>query len=267
MKNFKKVICLQQPLHYQLYFGKMKKDLFIKHSLPMLLVHADKGISLTKENETPLLTDCQNTELFVHEPFCLIPASLKLQLMVKNKTIVMVVLNPVSHDFSRLRQWLINGAALYRDLACLIPVSHITLRRSLEQMLGQLAVPQQDSRVLQAAQILNERIGTNILIEDLAGEVCLSVPRFVQLFKQCTGLAVRRYRLLIRLNYVVKLVCGGTSPTSAAAEAGFADYAHFSRTFKEMLGLSPREMFIDMSALSYVYRFSQAGICRTATVN
>ena len=113
--------------------------------------------------------------------------------------------------------------------------------------------------MLQAAQILNQRIGINILIEELAAEVCLSVPRFVQLFKQCTGLTVRRYRLVIRMNYAVKLVCGGASPTSAAAEAGFADYAHFSRTFKAIMGLSPREMFVDISTISCVYHFSQGG--------
>jgi AraC-like DNA-binding protein len=35
----------------------------------------------------------------------------------------------------------------------------------------------------------------------------------------------------------------GVSLTTAAHEAGFADSAHLSRTFKHMFGLTPSELF------------------------
>lgn len=269
MKNARKLISLNQPLSYQLYFGKMKSDLTIRHTVPMLIVSMGGRVGRQsdgeKTNRIQPLIDIEHRFMDFKSPYYLIPANTALQLKVKNKTVVMVTLNTLSNDFMRLKQWQVGADANFpAPVAELLDSpdsldSQHTLRCWLEQILNLPDAPQQDSRVLQAAQILHQRIGINILIEELAAEVCLSVPRFVQLFKQCTGLTVRRYRLFIRMNYAVKLVCGGASPTSAAAEAGFADYAHFSRTFKAIMGLSPREMFVDISALSCVFHFSQGG--------
>jgi len=269
MKNARKLTYLNQPLSYQIYFGKMKNDLIIRHTVPMLIVNMDGRVGRQsgeeKANRIHPLVDIEHRCKEFGAPYYLVPANTALQLKVKNKTVVMVTLNTLSNDFMRLKQWHTGAGANFPPLVGELlespdsPDSQHTLRCWLEQVLNLPDAPQQDSRVLQAAQILNQRIGINILIDKLAAEVCLSVPRFVQLFKQCTGLTVRRYRLFIRMNYAVKLVCGGASPTSAAAEAGFADYAHFSRTFKAIMGLSPREMFVDISTLSCVYHFSQGG--------
>jgi AraC-like DNA-binding protein len=57
------------------------------------------------------------------------------------------------------------------------------------------------------------------------------------------GIPLRRYLLWLRLIKGIKVALEGVSLTSAAHKVGFSDSAHFSRTFKEMFGLTPSELF------------------------
>ena len=52
-----------------------------------------------------------------------------------------------------------------------------------------------------------------------------------------TGLPFRTYVLWLRVVRAVDAHTKGASLTEAAQEAGFADSAHLSRTFKRMFGL------------------------------
>jgi AraC-like DNA-binding protein len=44
------------------------------------------------------------------------------------------------------------------------------------------------------------------------------------------------------MDALTQIVCG-VSLTTAAHEAGFADSAHLSRTFKRMFGMTPSDLF------------------------
>jgi AraC family transcriptional regulator len=58
------------------------------------------------------------------------------------------------------------------------------------------------------------------------------------LFVEQTGLPFRTYLLWLRLTKAVESMAAGASLTEAAHEAGFADSAHFSRTFRRMFGVA-----------------------------
>ena len=73
----------------------------------------------------------------------------------------------------------------------------------------------------------------------LARRVCLSGSRLRHLFVEGTGTTLSRYRLWCRLRRAVISALAGRSLTEAAVEAGFFDSAHFSRSFREMFGVSP----------------------------
>ena len=66
---------------------------------------------------------------------------------------------------------------------------------------------------------------------------CLSESRFSHLFVEEIGLPFRTFVLWRRMMLAVNSVASGASLTSAAHEAGFADSAHFSRTFLRMFGV------------------------------
>jgi len=96
---------------------------------------------------------------------------------------------------------------------------------------------------------IKQTVDDNLSVEDLASLVNLSVPRLVQLFKQQTGVPMRRFRLWHRL-YVTAVKMGkGESLTQAAISAGFTDSSHFSHTFRDMLGMSPTAVFAQPNEL------------------
>ena len=73
---------------------------------------------------------------------------------------------------------------------------------------------------------------------EIADAVHLSPERFRHLFLKETGIRFRPYVLWLRLEVAVASYAAGNSLTEAAYVGGFADSAHFSRTFKRMFGVA-----------------------------
>lgn len=100
-----------------------------------------------------------------------------------------------------------------------------------------------DPRVARAFKILNALPEPRLLAKELAARVGLSAGRFAHLFREQTGLPVRRYLLWLRLLRAINQLSRIVSLTDAAHEAGFADSAHLTRTFRRMFGITPSEIF------------------------
>lgn len=73
----------------------------------------------------------------------------------------------------------------------------------------------------------------------LAQRLGVSTSRFMHRFRALTGMPVRPYLRWRRLQLALRFVLDGDDLTVAAHDAGFADAAHFSRTFREHFGISP----------------------------
>ena len=105
---------------------------------------------------------------------------------------------------------------------------------------------------------VQSRLATELLeppaLAALADEACLSPGRLVHLFKQQVGIPIRKYVLWQRLLRAIGHLTRGDNLTEAAHGAGFADSAHFSRTFTRMFGLSP-------SLITKNSQFVQARVC------
>ena len=78
--------------------------------------------------------------------------------------------------------------------------------------------------------------------EEMARAAGLSVSYFSKLFTHCIGLSPHQYLVRCRLRHGKKLLVTpeeNLSIVDVAAEAGFADQAHFSRHFRRAYGVSP----------------------------
>lgn len=94
-------------------------------------------------------------------------------------------------------------------------------------------------RIASAIAFISRRMMTPITLQDVAAAVHLSPGRLRHLFVQETGTTYRGYLLWLRINRAVVAMMEGRSWTDAAHEAGFADSAHLSRTFRRIFGISP----------------------------
>lgn len=94
-----------------------------------------------------------------------------------------------------------------------------------------------DKRIERAIEVVRERLGEAVTMTEIADAVHLSPERFRHLFLEETGVRFRPYVLWLRLEVAVASYAAGNNLTEASYAGGFADSAHFSRTFKRMFGL------------------------------
>lgn len=93
-----------------------------------------------------------------------------------------------------------------------------------------------DPRVRRAIAAAAERLDSAPSLAQVAEVAGLSPGRLRHLFVEETGLPFKSYLLWRRLAKAVDRYGQGASLTEAAHEAGFADSAHFSRTFRRTFG-------------------------------
>ncbi len=115
-------------------------------------------------------------------------------------------------------------------------------RNTREELLAVLGMDRArfgDERVRRSLAMLTADPAGRHSMQALAASVNLSPSRYLHLFKQTTGVPLRRYRLWVRMGAAVRAMARGGSLTEAALEGGFASSAHFSTVFRQMFGLAP----------------------------
>jgi len=107
------------------------------------------------------------------------------------------------------------------------------------RMAGAAAPREPDPRVRKMIAWAGGQMDGPVSLADIGPVGGLSSGRLRHLFVEQTGLAFRTYLLWLRLTRALETLAAGASLTQSAHEAGFADSAHFSRTFKRMFGVAP----------------------------
>ncbi|UZE94498.1 helix-turn-helix transcriptional regulator [Alkalimarinus alittae] len=230
-----------------LYIGPLFETLDLSQGAAALVVALDKPITFqTKEQLEPI--ECWSL---------LLPAGMSVRVETHNAIIVNCNLDPLGVDYSslsRLMQKHENGIGyqlfcedefiadfweMYRSQLESKPayeyIEHLLTKNNQACM----DCYDTDPRVVEVIKLIKQTIGDNLSLDDLALAVNLSASRLVQLFKQQTGVPIRRYRLWHRLYVTAILVGQGENLTEAAVAAGFNDSSHYCHTFRSMLGFTP----------------------------
>jgi AraC-like DNA-binding protein len=113
-----------------------------------------------------------------------------------------------------------------------------------ENLLCERQLPRIHPRVNRVLRYLREQLGSaeDLSLTTLAGVAGLSESRLMHAFTESLGIALRPYILWLRVQQACSELAKGASVTEAAVRAGFSDAAHLSRTFRRMLGTTPREI-------------------------
>ncbi|MFN7919888.1 MAG: helix-turn-helix domain-containing protein [Bryobacteraceae bacterium] len=96
-----------------------------------------------------------------------------------------------------------------------------------------------DPRVTTVLTAIRDRDDLHISLESAAQKAFLSPSRFAHLFKEQVGLPFSRYMLWRKLTRAMVAIASERTISAAAHAADFADAAHLTRTFYQMLGMAP----------------------------
>jgi AraC-like DNA-binding protein len=74
---------------------------------------------------------------------------------------------------------------------------------------------------------------------ELAERLRLGRTQAMRAFKAATGMTFREFKRWTALCAATRLIAGGQLVRTAAMDAGFADTAHLTRTFRTAFGTTP----------------------------
>lgn len=115
--------------------------------------------------------------------------------------------------------------------------------RSLRSMLKHGAPrPATDYRIRRAIERLRAHVGSDVPVDALAQEVGLSRAHFFRLFREETHLTPHVYLNVLRFEAAVsQLTRSDQSLATLSDSLGFSEQGHFTRFFRNHLGITPSE--------------------------
>ncbi|HEX9547085.1 MAG TPA: helix-turn-helix domain-containing protein [Acidimicrobiales bacterium] len=91
-----------------------------------------------------------------------------------------------------------------------------------------------------ATEYMTEHLADPVLLKDLARQTGLSPSRFGRAFKLSMGISPHRWQMNLRVLEAQEMLREGKrSQSDIALATGFAEQSHFSRVFKEVVGVPP----------------------------
>ncbi len=99
-----------------------------------------------------------------------------------------------------------------------------------------------NDKINEAITFITMHYNTDINIKELANSCNLSQSRFMYLFKEQTGMAPHAYQQTLRIkNSMTLLTSTKLKIVEVGRQCGYEDSLYFSRVFKKLVGVSPKE--------------------------
>lgn len=99
-----------------------------------------------------------------------------------------------------------------------------------------------DARIAKAQAFIESHYNRVFTLKEVATSANISASRLAHMFKDQTGMTVLEWRDEKRMMTAAQLLRGTRTPISSIAEhVGYVDAPYFSRTFKRLIGCTPRQ--------------------------
>lgn len=107
--------------------------------------------------------------------------------------------------------------------------------------------PHQDlaGKIVRAKQYIDEHYGTNINLDVLARQACMSKYHFIRLFTRYYGQTPHIYLRDVRMMQARKLLLQGIPIRHVCFAVGFDSIPSFTRLFKQRTGMTPKRAILD----------------------
>lgn len=231
--------------NFGLFIGKLKENIYHKHYALQISVSVKSNMKLALKGENEIL----GKSFFINSQI-----EHKLISESNQLTILINPLSSIGHQF-HLQFGKSNFTLLNENLSDELietlnrfetsEIDFKTLCELISQVLSEYQCNCEseyhldEQRIINAIKYMDANFEKVLSLEEVAEKCFLSPTRFLHLFKQKTNLTFRRYQLwnkLIKsLPFLVK-----NSITETTYTFGFSDNSHYTRTFKETFGVTPK---------------------------
>ncbi|MEO0410176.1 MAG: helix-turn-helix transcriptional regulator, partial [Cyanobacteria bacterium P01_A01_bin.135] len=131
---------------------------------------------------------------------------------------------------------------LYADTLSTAIATHFVNHYGIDGPFDDAALtPMDRQRLGRVVAYIEASLTTDLSLADLALAAGLSKYHFLRLFKQATGVTPHKYLLSRRVEQAAQLLKQGKSISQVAHQFGFADQSHFTRVFKRVKAMTPRQ--------------------------
>ncbi len=121
----------------------------------------------------------------------------------------------------------------------------IWISRALDEFIEIVYCSQDAKKISQlrpAMEFMQYHYDQPLTLEDVAKQAHLSVSRLAHLFKEQVGITVIEYLTNIRINEAKRrLLTGDRNCTQICFEVGYNNQSYFTRIFKQVVGMTPRQ--------------------------
>lgn len=96
-------------------------------------------------------------------------------------------------------------------------------------------------RIYEIIDYIHNNYSSEISLDFLAKEFFVNKYNLCKTFREVTGVTFNQYLINWRITKAKQFLLSGESVDWVCAESGFNDLSHFSRTFKNKVGVSPKQ--------------------------
>lgn len=153
---------------------------------------------------------------------------------------------PIPERFADIRRELTERPPFFELQSCEYIIS-LMIQIFREEELVPVTVSQEHSSIANYKNLLTEieKSYSYITFSDAAAFMGLSEPYFSKFFRKISGMTFSQYLNTVKLEHAVDLLKNNAerlSVTEIASRCGFDTIRHFNRVFKNITGMSPRQL-------------------------
>ncbi len=111
-----------------------------------------------------------------------------------------------------------------------------------------------DERIVKIIEYINKNLSSTLTIENISSNFYINKYYLMHKFKEQTGFTLHNFIQQKRLLHAASLIKKGDQITRVYLDCGFGDYSSFTRAFKKMFELSPKNYFKAVQDIEVQYK-------------